>query len=150
MIPRRLIYFYDIWAIIRFCARQIAGANHCYGCPLLPQAGIYRELLELWRNFRTYLQDRWNYLDVLGFAMLFGGMIVRLADSESPWGRSLYALSAPLMFSRVLFFAQILKFQGPMIQVSILIQFRRRHVPIPIKINVTFLYSERVRPPYMY
>jgi len=76
---------------------------------------------ELGQNVGTYLQDRWNYLDVLGFAMLFGGVVVRFVDSDSPWGKSLYALSAPLIVSRVLFFAQILKFQGPMIQVSIFI-----------------------------
>lgn len=78
------------------------------------------EIEELRRNWHTYCQDQWNFLDVLGLVMLFGGFIARLADNESLWGRALYALSAPMMFSRVLFFAQILRFQGPMIQVTII------------------------------
>ncbi|CAM9703899.1 unnamed protein product [Ascophyllum nodosum] len=79
-------------------------------------AGVYVEIEELRRDWHTYCQDQWNFLDVLGLVMLFGGFIARLADNESLWGRALYALSAPMMFSRVLFFAQILRFQGPMIQ----------------------------------
>lgn len=146
---KRLIYlFSNIWTR-RFCARQIGANNHFFGCSLLSQAGIYRELGELGRNFRTYLQDSWNYLDTLGFAMLFGGVIIRLADRDSPWGRSLYALSAPLIFSRVLFFAQILKFQGSMIQVSIFIQSHRRQVHIAMKINMVFSYRASSETPYI-
>ena len=88
---------------------------------LLLKAGVYGELEELRRDFHIYLQDQWNYLDILGFIMILGGFILRLADSESPWGRGMYALSAPPIFSRMLFFAQMLKFQGPMIQVSAVI-----------------------------
>lgn len=69
----------------------------------------------MWRDFHGYL-NRWNALDVLGLLFLLGGFVVRCVDLESTWGRSLYALSAPFMFSRILFFAQILPFQGPMIQ----------------------------------
>lgn len=98
-------------------------------CPRISKAGIYRETEELRRNFRAYLQDRWNYLDALGFLMLFGGMVSRISDSDNAWGRSLYALSAPMVFSRILFFAQILKFQGPMIQVSMLIRRHERRLP---------------------
>lgn len=71
------------------------------------------------RNLEAYLEDRWNILDVLGLAVLLAGFVIRSTDSTSPWGQALYALSAPLVFSRVLFFAQILHFQGPMIQVNV-------------------------------
>ena len=82
------------------------------------KAGALREVGEMVGDIEAYFQDRWNILDVLGLAVLLGGFIVRSTESESPWGRALYALSAPLVFSRILFFAQILPFQGPMIQVS--------------------------------
>jgi len=64
-----------------------------------------------------YVTDHWNILDLLGLGLVTGGIVVRCVDSESLWGRSLYALSAPLVFSRLLFFAQMLRFHGPMIQV---------------------------------
>ena len=88
------------------------------------KAGVYGELEELRRDFHMYLQDQWNYLDTLGFAMVLWGFCVRILDSQRPWGRSLYALSAPPIFSRVLFFAQMLKFQGPLIQVGVFIKRR--------------------------
>lgn len=68
-------------------------------------------------DLEEYFEDRWNILDVLSLAALLGGFIARSVNSASPWGQALYALSAPLVFSRFLFFAQILQFQGPMIQV---------------------------------
>lgn len=69
------------------------------------------------RDFSVYVADHWNILDLLGLGLVTGGLIVRCADGENPWGRALYALSAPLVFSRLLFFAQMLRFHGPMIQV---------------------------------
>lgn len=73
------------------------------------------------RDFVAYLQDRWNVLDVLALGILAAGFSFRLVDSGSPWGRALYALSAPLVFSRALFYAQYLPFQGSMVEVSVLI-----------------------------
>lgn len=70
-------------------------------------------------DFDAYLQDHWNILDVLGLAVLLAAFVFRITDNAGSLGPALYALSAPLVFSRVLFFAQILPFQGPMIQVSI-------------------------------
>lgn len=70
------------------------------------------------RDFSLYVADHWNILDLLGLGLVTGGMVVRCADGDDPWGRALYALSAPLVFSRLLFFAQMLRFHGPMIQVS--------------------------------
>lgn len=69
------------------------------------------------RDFSLYMADHWNILDLLGLGLVTGGLVVRCADEENPWGRALYALSAPLVFSRLLFFAQMLRFHGPMIQV---------------------------------
>ena len=71
------------------------------------------------RDFVFYLQDRWNVLDVLALVILAGGFFVRLIDSGSLWGRGLYALSAPLVFLRVLFYAQYLPFLGSMVEVSV-------------------------------
>ena len=71
------------------------------------------------RGGGVYLQDRWNVLDVLSLVILGAGFFYRLADSGGPWGRALYALSAPLVFSRLLFYAQFLPFQGSMVEVSV-------------------------------
>lgn len=76
-------------------------------------------MCEIRRGFEEYMEDGWNCLGVLGYVVSLGGFIVRWADRTSPWGRGLYALSAPLLFSRTLFFAQVLPYQGPMVQVSV-------------------------------
>lgn len=86
---------------------------------MVPQAGIGTEISEMRRGFGEYIEDGWNALDVLGLAVSLGGFCVRCLDPASPWGRSLYALSAPLLVSRILFFAQLLPFQGPMVQASV-------------------------------
>ena len=78
-----------------------------------------REMREVRRDFVVYLQDRWNVLDVLSLVMLVGGFSVRFIDSGSPWGVALYALSAPLVFLRLLFYAQYLPFLGSMVEVSV-------------------------------
>lgn len=70
------------------------------------------------RDIRRYFKDKWNVLDGLGLLFLSIGMAVRWSGSTSPWGPGFYALSAPLIISRVLFFAQILPFQGPMVEAS--------------------------------
>ncbi|CBJ29682.1 Ankyrin Repeat Transient Receptor Potential Channel [Ectocarpus siliculosus] len=80
-------------------------------------AGIITEGQEMRRDFGLYAADHWNILDLLGLGLVTGGLIVRCADGDNSWGRALYALSAPLIFSRLLFFAQMLRFHGPMIQV---------------------------------
>lgn len=68
------------------------------------------------RDFSSYAADHWNPIDVLGLGLVAGGVVVRITDETNSWGRALYALSAPLLFSRILFFGQMLQFQGPMIQ----------------------------------
>ncbi|CAM9247466.1 unnamed protein product [Scytosiphon promiscuus] len=80
-------------------------------------AGVITELRELRRNVNFYIADHWNPIDLLGLGLAAGGFITRFADRTSSLGRVLYALSAPLIFSRLLFYAQLFRFQGPMIQV---------------------------------
>eukprot|EP00752_Nemacystus_decipiens_P012128 g10753.t1 len=80
-------------------------------------AGAITEGREMGRDFSLYVADHWNILDLLGLGLVTGGLVVRCANGDNPWGRALYALSAPLVFSRLLFFAQMLRFHGPMIQV---------------------------------
>ena len=78
-----------------------------------------REISEGRRDWVAYWQDRWNVLDVLSLVMLAGGLFSRFLDSGCPWGRALYALSAPLVYLRVLFYAQYLPFLGSMVEVSV-------------------------------
>ena len=73
----------------------------------------------MYRDLPSYFEDRWHIFDVLGLVLLSAGSIARRVDSSSHWGQAFYALSAPLMISRILFFAQIFRFQGPMINVSV-------------------------------
>ena len=67
-----------------------------------------------------YLRDRWNVLDLLSLGILGAAFFYRLADSGNPWGRALYALGAPLVFLRLLFYAQFSPFQSSMVEVSVL------------------------------
>lgn len=69
------------------------------------------------KGLKVYLADRWNVFDVSGLFLATVGLVLRGLSEES--GRGWYALSAPLFFSRILFFAQILRFQGPMIEVGV-------------------------------
>lgn len=82
------------------------------------KGGVFREGREMRRDVRRYFKDKWNIFDALGLLCLFIGMTIRWNDCSSRWGPAFYALSIPLVTSRVLFFAQILPFQGPMIEVS--------------------------------
>lgn len=72
----------------------------------------------MWKDPHLYFRSTWNFVDVLSILISGSGFVTRLVASKSPWGRSLYALSAPFMFSRILSFASVLPFQGPLIQVS--------------------------------
>lgn len=76
----------------------------------------------MWNGIGKYVQDPWNVLDVLSLVFLLVGSVIRLIDWANPFGPGFYALSAPLLVSRALFFAQIFPFQGPMIQASFLAQ----------------------------
>eukprot|EP00752_Nemacystus_decipiens_P009083 g8110.t1 len=80
-------------------------------------SGVYRERREMHWDIGMYLKDKWNVLDALGLLCVSVGLVFRWGDWRSPWGPAFYSLSAPLVVSRILFFAQILPYQGPMIQV---------------------------------
>lgn len=86
----------------------------------------------MWRDIRGYFRDQWNVLDALGLFFVLVGLIIRCVDPGSPWGPAFYALSAPLLVSRVLYFAQVLPFQGPMIQVSkrLVSKFQPQHLKV--------------------
>eukprot|EP00903_Cladosiphon_okamuranus_P009455 g9014.t1 len=79
-------------------------------------AEIVSNLVQIWDNFFEYIRNRWNWLECLSLTLLAGGLFVRVVDSDEHIGRGLFALSAPLVFSRVLFFGQILRRQGLVIQ----------------------------------
>lgn len=89
------------------------------------QAAFLTEALEMRRDLFVYMRDPWNVLDWLSLALLSSGLIARIAQPSDTLGRSLYALSTPLLFARLLFFAQILPHQGPMIQVRTILELLR-------------------------
>lgn len=82
------------------------------------QAAIIAEVIEIARDSNEYMLDRWSVLDFVAFQCCLAAFIFRLVDAESSWGQSLYAVAAPLLFWRLLFYAQILPFQGAMVQVT--------------------------------
>lgn len=84
--------------------------------PRIVKGVVCTEASEIWRGYHDYIRDHWNVLDVLSIILSSSGFIVRCVDQDEAWGRYLYALSAPLVFTRILFFAQILPDQGPMVQ----------------------------------
>lgn len=83
-----------------------------------PKAAFMVEVNEMRRDPVGYFHDRWNVLDLLAIVLMCAGWLLRVTEGESQWTKGLYALSAPLIFARVLYFAEFLPFQGPMIQVS--------------------------------
>ena len=83
------------------------------------KGAIVREFGEIVQDPFKYILDKWNVLDVTSLCLMFTGLCYRaFGDADSNASISLYALSAPLAFSRVLFYAQLLPSQGPMIQVN--------------------------------
>lgn len=83
------------------------------------------EAHEIWRDAQAYFRDRWNVLDLPANGLLLAGWIIRMVDNDNAWGKGLYALGAPLLYSRILHFMQILPFQGPMIQVNSIYAYQR-------------------------
>ncbi|CAM9524132.1 unnamed protein product, partial [Ectocarpus sp. 12 AP-2014] len=78
--------------------------------------GVYQEGREMARNLGRYCEDQWNALDLLSLLFLTIGLVGRVVDWKSQLGPAFYALGAPLLVSRALFFVQIHPLQGPMIQ----------------------------------
>lgn len=102
------------------------------------QAAIMTEISAFGRSSREYYRDKWNWLDIPALFLLATGFVVRLADALGPddhtdnVGEALYLLSAPLLFARVLFFAQIHPAQGAMIEVRTGWLLTLKHVlPLP-------------------
>eukprot|EP00904_Undaria_pinnatifida_P012808 jgi/Undpi1/8658/HiC_scaffold_25.g11123.m1 len=94
------------WAEITF-ASYVCGA-------------IVRELGDIVQDPFKYILDKWNVLDVTSLCLMFMGLCYRaFGGADSNASLYLYALSTPLAFSRLLFYAQILPSQGPMIQVIV-------------------------------
>ncbi|CAN0013273.1 unnamed protein product [Ectocarpus fasciculatus] len=79
--------------------------------------GLYREGCEVARSLDRYFEDQWNALDLLGLLFFTIGFIARVVDWTNQVGPAFYALSAPFLVSRALFFVQIHPLLGPMIQV---------------------------------
>lgn len=77
------------------------------------------ELQEMYPRFQEYWRDKWNWLEALSLVLLSAGLWIRIVDEDVSQGRAMFALSAPLVFSRILFFGQILPRQGIMIQVHL-------------------------------
>lgn len=82
------------------------------------QGAILIEVFELWEGKEEYMKDHWNILDVLALAFCGAAFLVRISDPDSLWGRALYGAGTPLLLCRILFFAQFLPAQGPMIEVN--------------------------------
>lgn len=82
------------------------------------QAALDTEIREMRSDLLVYTRDQWNVLDLLGLVLLTCGFVCRTIDRDSSWGRGFYALSAPVVISRLLFYLQLFRFQGPMVQVS--------------------------------
>lgn len=70
-------------------------------------------------SFREYWRDKWNWLESLSLLLLAAALWVRLRAGFAGLGRNVFALSAPLVYSRILFFAQVLPRQGIVIQVGV-------------------------------
>lgn len=76
----------------------------------------------LQRNHR-YFYDKWNFLDVTTIVFVTVAFIFRMMEWHSGELRHLFmaqvflAVSAPLLFSRVLFLSQVGSALGPMTQV---------------------------------
>ncbi|CAM9290091.1 unnamed protein product [Scytosiphon promiscuus] len=79
---------------------------------------ILTEIREMCDNHWEYMRDQWNVLDVASLSLFAIGVIFRAFEGvDDTSSRACYALSAPLAFARILYFAQVLPSQGPMIQV---------------------------------
>lgn len=67
----------------------------------------------------TFWKDRANWLTVVSLALLASSSIIRIHDkTKISTVQTLLALSAPVVYIRFLFFAQVLRRQGLLIHVS--------------------------------
>ena len=82
------------------------------------QAEIVSEAGQMYSSFHEYVKDEWNWLESFSLLLLAGALFYRIGDSDGQTGRALFSLSAPLVFARVLFFGQVLRRQGLVVQVN--------------------------------
>ncbi|CAM9739915.1 unnamed protein product [Ectocarpus sp. 4 AP-2014] len=80
-------------------------------------AAIMLEVAEMWKNLAGYLLDRWKAPHFLALVVALAAFLARAIDSDSSWGRGLYAVGSPLMYWRLLYYAQVIPSQGSTIQV---------------------------------
>lgn len=103
----------------RLCS-NIAPLHH-------EQAEITSEAGQMYSSFHEYVKDEWNWLESLSLLLLAGALFYRIGNSDGSTGRALFSLSAPLVFSRVLFFGQVLRRQGLVVQVNAAFVSAERH-----------------------
>ncbi|CAM9832984.1 unnamed protein product, partial [Ectocarpus sp. 12 AP-2014] len=80
-------------------------------------AAIMLEATEMWKLLAEYLLDHWKAPHFLALVVALAAFLARAIDSDSSWGRGLYAMGSPLMYWRLLCYAQILPSQGSTIRV---------------------------------
>ncbi|CAN0538203.1 unnamed protein product [Ectocarpus sp. 12 AP-2014] len=80
-------------------------------------AAIMLEATEMWKDLAGYLLDRWKAPHFLALVVALAAFLARAIDSDSSWGRGLYAVGSPLMYWRLLYYAQVIPSQGSTIQV---------------------------------
>ncbi|CBJ49208.1 Transient Receptor Potential Channel [Ectocarpus siliculosus] len=80
-------------------------------------AAIMLEATEMWKDLAGYLLDRWKAPHFLALVVALAAFLARAIDPDSSWGRGLYAVGSPLMYWRLLYYAQVIPSQGSTIQV---------------------------------
>lgn len=104
------------------CWKRLFLDEHAFvlvAVAIYDQAAVFKEVDEVRMDYKIYRRDPWNVLDVAALLLWGGGFVTRLVKNDEIWGQYLYALSAPALFARLLFYGQILPNQGPMIQVGV-------------------------------
>lgn len=80
---------------------------------ILRQAAIIGEITEMSLGIQEYFQDKWNVLDMLSLLLLSVALYIRWW-----WGNHDEYTATGKVFSPLLFFAQILRRQGVIVEVS--------------------------------
>eukprot|EP00903_Cladosiphon_okamuranus_P011809 g11097.t1 len=107
--------------LLDFCAHllvltlftTVALEDHHRGVTLAEIVLKFYILAELVQGF---IQREWDWLDMSAIFLLASATIANLFQKSGSVGRALFAVSAPLLFARLLFFGKIFKRQGVVIQ----------------------------------
>lgn len=75
----------------------------------------------MYHGVQEYFRDKWNWLDMISLTTLAIGLYIRwwANDDMIATAKVFYSISTPFMFSRFLFFAQVLRRQGLVVEVSV-------------------------------